>query len=54
MELDDLFGWADIVTVHAPELPSTRHLVNADRLARMHDGAWLVNTARGRLSTPKP
>ncbi len=49
MDLDELFGWADIVTVHAPELPSTRHLVNADRLARMHDGAWLVNTARGSI-----
>ena len=49
IELDDLFGWADVVTVHAPELPSTRHLVNADRLARMHDGAWVVNTARGSI-----
>lgn len=48
-ELDDLVGWADVVTVHAPELPETRHLVDADRLARMHDGAWLVNTARGSL-----
>jgi phosphoglycerate dehydrogenase-like enzyme len=48
-ELDDLCGWSDVVTVHAPELPSTRHLVNADRLARMHDGAWLVNTARGSI-----
>jgi phosphoglycerate dehydrogenase-like enzyme len=49
MDLDDLFGWADVVTVHAPELPSTRHLVDADRLARLHDGAWLVNTARGSI-----
>jgi phosphoglycerate dehydrogenase-like enzyme len=49
MDLDDLFAWADVVTVHAPELPVTRHLVNAERLARMHDGAWLVNTARGSL-----
>jgi phosphoglycerate dehydrogenase-like enzyme len=49
MDLDDLFAWADVVTVHAPELPSTRHLVNAERLARLHDGAWLVNTARGSL-----
>jgi phosphoglycerate dehydrogenase-like enzyme len=49
MELDDLFSWADVVSVHAPELASTRHLVDADRLARMHDGAWLVNTARGAL-----
>jgi phosphoglycerate dehydrogenase-like enzyme len=49
MELDALVSWADVVSVHAPELPSTRHLVDADRLARMHDGAWLVNTARGSL-----
>jgi phosphoglycerate dehydrogenase-like enzyme len=49
MELDDLFAWADVVSVHAPELPSTRHLVDADRLARLHDGAWLINTARGSL-----
>ena len=49
VELDELFGWADVVTVHAPELPSTRHLVDANQLARMHDGAWLVNTARGSI-----
>ena len=35
--------------MHAPALPSTHHLVNAERLARMHDGAWLLNTARGSL-----
>jgi phosphoglycerate dehydrogenase-like enzyme len=49
MELDDLCAWADVVSVHAPELPSTRHLVDAAQLARMHDGAWFVNTARGSL-----
>jgi phosphoglycerate dehydrogenase-like enzyme len=49
LEIDDLFSWADVVTVHAPELPTTRHLVNAERLGRMHEGAWLVNTARGAL-----
>lgn len=49
MELDELVAWADVVSVHAPELASTHHLVDADRLARMHDGAWLVNTARGSL-----
>lgn len=49
MPLDDLVAWADIVTIHAPELPSTRHMFDAARLARMRDGAWLVNTARGSL-----
>ncbi|GMU79749.1 MAG: 2-hydroxyacid dehydrogenase [Acidimicrobiia bacterium] len=49
MALDDLVAWADVITIHAPELPSTRHMFDADRLARMRDGAWLVNTARGSL-----
>ncbi|MEY2592154.1 MAG: hypothetical protein QOJ67_4138 [Acidimicrobiaceae bacterium] len=49
IDLEDLFSWADVVTLHAPALPSTHHLVNAERLARMHDGAWLLNTARGWL-----
>ena len=49
MDLDDLCAWADVVTIHAPALESTRHLFDAPRLARMGDGAWLVNTARGSL-----
>jgi phosphoglycerate dehydrogenase-like enzyme len=49
IELDDLFAWSDVVSLHAPDLPSTRHVANADRLARLHDGAWLINTARGAL-----
>jgi phosphoglycerate dehydrogenase-like enzyme len=49
MALDDLFAWADVVSVHAPELPETRHLVDERRLALMREGAWLVNTARGSI-----
>ena len=49
MELDALCAWADVVSVHAPELPSTRHIIGAARLARMRDGAWLINTARGSI-----
>ncbi|WP_026877283.1 hydroxyacid dehydrogenase [Jiangella gansuensis] len=48
-ELDDLFTRSDIVTLHAPSLPSTRHLVDARRLALMSDDATLINTARGAL-----
>ncbi|RRR95630.1 hydroxyacid dehydrogenase [Glycomyces terrestris] len=47
--LDALMAAADIVSVHAPDLPETRRLVNAERLAAMKDGAVLVNTARGSL-----
>jgi phosphoglycerate dehydrogenase-like enzyme len=49
VELDDLCRDSDIVTVHAPELPETRHLLDARRLGLLRDGAAVVNTARGRL-----
>ncbi len=47
--LDELARRSDIVTLHAPELPGTRHLFDAARLALMPDGATLINTARGSL-----
>jgi phosphoglycerate dehydrogenase-like enzyme len=48
-DLDDLCRRSDIVTLHAPALPETRHLFDAERLALLPDGAMLVNTARGSL-----
>ncbi|MCC3761469.1 hydroxyacid dehydrogenase [Glycomyces sp. TRM65418] len=48
-EVDDLVAESDIVSLHAPDLPETRHLIDAGRLAAMKDGAVLVNTARGNL-----
>ncbi|WP_053850197.1 hydroxyacid dehydrogenase [Streptomyces sp. NRRL B-24085] len=47
--LDDLLRTSEIVTVHAPETPETRHLIGRRELALMPDGAVLVNTARGSL-----
>ncbi|QKW11212.1 hydroxyacid dehydrogenase [Streptomyces sp. NA04227] len=49
VDLDELCATADVVSVHAPELPETRHLVDRRRLALMHDGATLINTSRGSL-----
>jgi phosphoglycerate dehydrogenase-like enzyme len=49
LELDDLVAQADVVTLHAPLLDSTRHMLDAHRLSRLRDGAVLVNTARGGL-----
>nr|WP_245594597.1 hydroxyacid dehydrogenase [Actinospica robiniae] len=49
VDLDELCAGSDIVTVHAPELPSTRDLINRDQLALMRDGTTLINTARGSL-----
>lgn len=47
--LPELLERSDVVTLHAPALPETRHLLDAEGLARMGDGAVLVNTARGHL-----
>lgn len=47
--LEEIFAQSDVISLHAPELPSTRHIVNRDSLAAMKDGSILINTARGSL-----
>ncbi len=49
LDLDELCAGADIVSIHAPDLPSTHHLIGARQLAAMRTGATVINTARGRL-----
>ncbi|WP_406385725.1 hydroxyacid dehydrogenase [Streptomyces sp. NBC_01618] len=44
--LEELFGSCDVIAVHAPATPETRHLVGRRQLAMLPDGAVLVNTAR--------
>jgi D-3-phosphoglycerate dehydrogenase len=46
---DELLAISDVVSIHAPLLPATRGLFNADVLGKMKRGAMLINTARGPL-----
>jgi D-lactate dehydrogenase len=46
---DDLLARADIVSLHCPLLPTTKHLINAATLALMKPAALLINTSRGGL-----
>ncbi len=47
--LDDLLGWADIVTLHCSKPAAACALLGAAELARMRPGSWLVNCGRGGL-----
>ena len=47
--LEDLFRRSDVVSLHCPLTPLTKHLVNAERLAWMKPAALLLNTSRGPL-----
>jgi phosphoglycerate dehydrogenase-like enzyme len=49
VDLDTLARDSDVVTLHAPLLPSTRHLLDDRRLGLLRDGAVVVNTGRGAL-----
>lgn len=49
VDLDTLLAESDFVTLHCPLTPATEKLINADALARMKDGAVLINTSRGGL-----
>ncbi|MEK7134353.1 MAG: D-glycerate dehydrogenase [Patescibacteria group bacterium] len=44
---EEVLAEADAVSIHVPLLDSTRHLMNADRLAKMKKTAYLINTSRG-------
>lgn len=48
-DLPTLFRESDVVSIHAPNLPSTRGMVTGDLLRSMREGAALVNTARGAV-----
>ncbi|HTK33505.1 MAG TPA: D-glycerate dehydrogenase [Candidatus Paceibacterota bacterium] len=46
---EDVLKQADIISLHVPLLPSTKHLINGERLAMMKKTAFIVNTSRGPI-----
>ena len=49
VDLDTLLQKSDIVSLHCPLFPETEGIINASAIAKMKDGAMLINTARGAL-----
>lgn len=48
-DMAEIFGVADIITLHVPLTPETHHLINAATIAQLKPGVMLVNTSRGGL-----
>lgn len=49
VELDELLANSDVISLHAPYLPDTHHLINLENVGKIKQGAYLINTARGGL-----
>lgn len=47
--LDELLATSDVISLHAPLLPETKHLLDGSAFARMRPGVIIINTARGGL-----
>lgn len=51
--LDDLFARSDIISLHCPLLPATKHLINEESIRKMKPGIMVINTSRGGLIDTK-
>jgi D-3-phosphoglycerate dehydrogenase / 2-oxoglutarate reductase len=47
--LDEIFANSDIITIHTPKTEQTTNLINAESIAKMKDGVFILNCARGGL-----
>jgi len=49
VSLDDIWTRSDVITLHAPLTPETRHMIDVRAIARMKPGVMIINTGRGAL-----
>ncbi|REL29161.1 2-hydroxyacid dehydrogenase [Rhodohalobacter sp. SW132] len=49
VDLDELFKKSDIVSLHCPLIPQTRHMINESSISKMKTGVMIINTSRGAL-----
>jgi len=47
--LNDLLATSDVISLHVPLLPTTRHLINTKTISKMKKGSYLINTSRGAI-----
>ncbi len=52
MSLQQVLHTADVITLHVPLIPETRHMLNAESFQQMKPGMVVINTARGALIDP--
>jgi D-lactate dehydrogenase len=52
-QIDEVFEKSDIISLHVPFLPSTKHLINKKTIQKMRNGVILINTARGGIIETK-
>lgn len=53
VSLPELYKQSDIITLHCPLMPETKHMINSESLQQMKDGVMIINTSRGGLIDTK-
>lgn len=49
VDLDTLYANSDIISLHCPLTPDTKHIINSESIAKMKKGVMIINTGRGKL-----
>ncbi len=53
VELSQLYNRSDVISLHCPLTPATRHMINQETISRLKDGVMIINTGRGQLIDTK-